>query len=283
MKFIFSFLFMLLTILCLAQPDTDIYVLDIKLSQTNLSLENLKNISENSGYDNQPSFSSTGHLMYASTRDGQTDIISVDLKTNTKTWLTATDGSEYSPTQMPNNIEVSSILLEKDGRQLLWIYPIAGGEGSVLIPYLKIGYHAWYDQMSLYAFVLGPVSTFQVINLENQTAKILEQNIGRSLHKVPNKKAISFVDKSSETWIIKLYYPETGEFQEFGPTLEGSEDMVWMENGAILMANGSEIFIKESKGADWKIIRDLAESGITAISRIAIHPNQKTIAIAALK
>ena len=69
-----------LTICCftaLAQPSTDVYLFDLTKSKDGFVLSNPVNVSDNPGYDNQPSFSADGNtLLYTSWQaDEQTDII----------------------------------------------------------------------------------------------------------------------------------------------------------------------------------------------------------------
>ena len=83
-------------------------------------LDNPVNISDNKGYDNQPSFLNDGSgVLYSSTRNEQTDIALYDIENNVNVWLTETDASEYSPIQTPDKKYFTAIRLEKDGSQLL--------------------------------------------------------------------------------------------------------------------------------------------------------------------
>ena len=100
-----------------AQPNTDVYVFDLNFDNGNIKLSNPKNISNNDGYDNQPSFLNNSSILFASTRDGQTDIRLFNIEAgSTTTWITDTPtGSEYSPLKIPNKKAVSAIRLDLDG------------------------------------------------------------------------------------------------------------------------------------------------------------------------
>ena len=58
-----------------AQPDTEVYLVDMNTSNGKIQLSNPRNISNNQGYDNQPSFFDKNEIIFASTRQGQTDIL----------------------------------------------------------------------------------------------------------------------------------------------------------------------------------------------------------------
>ena len=114
----------------------------------------LKNLSQNAGYDNQPSFWSENELLYASTRNGQTDVVRHHLATNKKEWRCATAiGSEYSPLRIPEREAFSAIRLDTTGRQRLYRYA-SNGIIDLVHPMLKIGYQLWVDANNLLCTVL---------------------------------------------------------------------------------------------------------------------------------
>ncbi|MEM7186438.1 MAG: steroid delta-isomerase, partial [Bacteroidota bacterium] len=91
--------FLLFGVTVLAQPATEVYLMDLTVSEEKISVGNFENISQNPGYDNQPSFDGENRLLYASTRDGQTDILQYNLEDRSKKWFNkTTSGGEYSPT-----------------------------------------------------------------------------------------------------------------------------------------------------------------------------------------
>ena len=157
MKIKILLLSFLITLIGYSQPNTEVYLFDFSQKNGVFTISNPVNISDNVGYDNQPSFLSDGTgILFASTRNGQTDVVLYNIKSKIKTWLTDTPGSEYSPTQTPNKKYFTSILLEKDGRQLLWLYPLKNKKiPKVAVENLKIGYHTWFDKKTIVSYVLG--------------------------------------------------------------------------------------------------------------------------------
>ena len=77
-----------------SQPNTEVFLFDIDNSKSDLRLSNYKNISNNDGYDNQPSFLDNETILFSSTRKGQTDIVRYSIKYDTKIWINFTEGSE---------------------------------------------------------------------------------------------------------------------------------------------------------------------------------------------
>ena len=263
-----------------AQTETEVYLADIEFSETYFTISNLINISNNPGYDNQPSFlPDNSGVLYSGTRNGQTDVVLYTVNTGTKTWLTDSEGSEYSPTVMPGGTHFSTIILKPDGEQLLWKYPLSIGEPEVVVPDEVIGYHSWLDAQTLYAFVLGDVFTFVEFKLGEQSfRKVIATNPGRSIHKVPGKNEVSFVNKNDSTnWLIKSYHPETKKVRTYTSTPPNSEDMFWTNDGNIIMGTSSGIALW-TKENGWSAPSPIFEKeGI--ITRVSLSPDNTKIAI----
>ncbi|MDX1628904.1 MAG: hypothetical protein R3345_09415, partial [Fulvivirga sp.] len=180
MKKLLCLIFSTVTMIVVAQPDTEIYVFDLNKNDNSYEIKNPVNITyQNPGYDNQPHFKPDGGLYYVSTRDGQTDVAETEFHEGTWSWLTDTPGSEYSPTPIPGESGFSAINLESDGRQLLWKYTFYDAP-EILVEDLKIGYHCWFNQDLVVAFVLGEPVTMQVCNVKTGKNRIVGEHIGRS-------------------------------------------------------------------------------------------------------
>jgi len=271
--------YLFIQILIIAQPNTDIYVMDLRRSSEGLLIEKPTNISNNEGYDNQPAFwIDSESLLYARTVEGQTEIARYYFDSGNTLILTDTkQGGEYSPTPMPDG-RISSVRLDTTGLQLLYAYTFSG-DYEVLVPELVIGYHAWVNENQIVAFVLGDEITMQLINTKSNRSEIIGTNIGRSLHRIPGKNAFSFVDKNESPWMIKVWDVNTKKSQPIKEVIEGNEDYCWTPNGEILMANGAELHVWDGN-SNWKKFADLSKLGISKITRVTVSPDGKKIAVA---
>jgi len=258
---------LVLSLFVTAQPSTEVYLFDLDGDTANFSISNPINISNNEGYDNQPSFWPNGKsVLYARTVDGQTEIARYFLDTKkTKIISNTKQGSEYSPTAMPDQ-RISSVRLDTTGLQLLYAYDLKG-KAEVLVPEKVIGYHAWIGDMNIAAFVLGDPATLQIINTKTNEAQTVYSKIGRSIHKVPNHNWFSFVDKSQDVWVVKAMDPTNGAVIYLTNTLEGSEDYAWTPEGSMIMGQGTKLFHWER---NWSEFADLSEYGLGKISRVAV-------------
>lgn len=272
MKPLIVLIAIILTATSWAQPNTDIYLFELeKDDQNTYSIFKPLNISNNEGYDNQPSFWAEGNsILYARMENGQTEIARYFIGSGKTSTISKTlQGSEYSPTPMPDG-RISSIRLDTTGLQLLYAYDLKGTP-EVLVEETVIGYHAWIGKTKLVAFVLGEPSTLQIIDTKSGSHKIMAENIGRSLHKIPGTKELSFVDKSGDKWVIKALNPKNGNTRDLVSTREGAEDYCWTPNREIIMAQGSTLWVW-NPFQGWREIFDLSSYGLEGITRVAVSP-----------
>lgn len=265
-----------------AQNNTEIYVFDLNYDGTNYSISDPFNVTYQSpGYDNQPYFLPDGSMYYVSTRNGQTDIAQVEFQEYSWSWLTWSDGgSEYSPTPIPNSQDFSYIRLDTNGVQLLYRHSQTANEPQVLIKGLKIGYHCWFDENTLAAFVLGEPSVLQICNVQEGECLPRHTNIGRSLHRIPSTSLLSFISKEEEPWQIKSYEPIAGTTRKIINVVNGSEDMCWAPDGTMFMGSDSILYkFHAAFDKDWVKVADLSEFGLTGITRLTINPDGNQIAI----
>jgi len=264
-------------------PGTEVILFDLETIETGFKISNPINVSQNKGYDNQPYFLPDGSgLLYSSAvDDGNTEIILYKLDNKEKKQLTNTPGSEYSPTVTPDGKHFTSILLEKDGTQLLWKYNIETGIAEITIEDLKIGYHCWFNKSTIVSFVLGDTVTMQVSNLTNGKNKIVTKNIRRSLHKIPLQEKTSFIQQESDgIWMIKWLNPATGESGNIVQSLNNSQDMAWSPTGDIIMGQENKLFFyKPGTSNSWTEFADLEKYGYYGITRIAISPKADKVAV----
>jgi hypothetical protein len=245
MKTIIAFALQFCGLAGLAQTGSEILLFDLSIKKDKLVLSNPKNITNHVGYDNQPSFHADQPLIFYSSfnPDGRSDIKSYNYKRGETRSLTQTTEREYSPTLTPDKQFVSCIIQRDDGAQNLGKYPVGGGQPSVLIDNLIVGYHAWVDHERLLLFVLGEPQTLHLYNVKTKEDKVLAEKIGRSLHKIPGQNAMSFVHKISDSeWVIKRWDGATSEITTIVKTLSGREDLCWTPDGRIAMSDGAKIY-----------------------------------------
>ena len=268
-----------------APPDADIFLADLTYKNQAIQVGKPINITRRKGYDNQPSFTPDGKkILYTSMReDGQTDIYRFDLLSAATTQLTQTPEGEYSPTVTPDTAYFSVIRVESDKTQRLWKFPMSGAGAPVLVleNVKPVGYHCWLTPDSLALFILGSPNSLQLARVSTGDTARMWERIGRSLHKIPGKNALSFVHKRTPIdWEIKQLDLQTNRITVIAPTLPGSEDFVWTPDGLLLMGQGSGLYVFNPKtDLRWTQLADFSSAGIKQITRLAIDPAGKKLAL----
>ncbi len=269
-----------------AQNGTEIYLLDISNSDGKLTLSNPKNITNRLGYDNQPFFHPKKPLIYyTSAKDGQTDIWSYDYKKGKNSQITNTIDSEYSPTVTPDTKYLSCIVQRKsNGDQDLVKYKIDDPlEIQIIFESQttgKIGYQAWLNKNELIAFVLGEPQTlhYQIISSKKDT--IIAQNIGRSLHLIPQQKAFSFVQQVDKKWLIRAFNPSKNTIVDIAESSPDSEHYnAWTSDGIILESRNAEILSYDSATKQWEQMILPESLPKKKISRMAVKGNKIAIVL----
>ncbi len=132
-------------------------------------------------------------------------------------------------------------------------------------------------------FVLGEPSTLQIANVETGKGEIAAQSIGRSLHRIPGTRLVSFVHRedSGELWIKQIEI-ESKKIDPLVKVVEGNAegDMAWMPDGeTILMSGGTKVFSWTRGASSWTEVFDAAPHHLGAVSRLAISPSSDAVAL----
>lgn len=273
MRYLFISL-LLLPLIAISQTDTEIFLFDIEATSTTISVKNGMNISNNIGYDSQPSFLDDRYVVFPSTRNEQTDIAKYDTRYNGKIWINFSEGSEYSPLKIPNKHEFSAVRLDKDGKQRLYAYSLSNGESSELIKDLVVAYYTWFDENTIVSAVIeNDQLNLYVSNLTTGTNKKITSNVGRSFHKIPDSDLVSFISKTNKNqWQIKSLNPKTGKVKIIANTLKDVEDICWLNSKTLLLGKDNILYkLRLQKDNNWKKIADLSTFGVTKITRLATN------------
>ena len=274
------FLIVLLHQYGFAQPATEVYLLDIKNNATSFSIDpNSKpvNISNNEGYDNQPSFiEKLNAVAFVSSRNKKsTDVFLYDLATAKTQQFTNNKEAEYSPKTTPDGKFISVV---KDTDQNLTRISLDGLVTEKLYTSKdSIGYYCWLNQSEIAAFTLSkPKVTLKLIHIKNKTEKQLTDSIGRSLfkfrdgilfcQKLKNGSWVSFIDKQGAiTQLIEL--PKT------------TEDFYLTNEGWLFSSNESRLIYcsVNSENKEWQELANLASMGISKIFRLSVNQDKNKL------
>lgn len=281
----------------LAPMQPDIYVADLSVFDGLYYLGPLQNITQRTySYDNQPMFTADSRsLLYTSEYvDGdrvQTEIHRYYLSSRRETRITRTGESEYSPTPVPGDRAFSAVRVEADSSQRVWRFTMEGMDGEVMFENLNaVGYHAWGNETTMLLYMLEDPATVRIADLTTGESQVVARNVGRSLNKIPNRNALSFVERGTtdQTWVNEVNIG-TGEVRRIISSVGGGEFHAWTPEGVLLMASGSAIYQWDPEQLDptlldpglsvgWRLVADLEDTGVT-VSRISVSPDGTKIAV----
>ncbi|HJU43448.1 MAG TPA: hypothetical protein VJ691_11560 [Vicinamibacterales bacterium] len=271
-------------------PGTDIYLVPLKGGLASMKTATPTPLSTAPGYDNQPFFSADGRrVLFAANHDGkQTDVFVFNRETGRVTQLTTTPENENSPTYLPSGKTdadgFSVVRSEMDKTQRLWRFNATGREPYLLLTDVKpVGYHAWVDPDRVALFILGEPNSLQLASVNSGKSEVVANGIGRSLHRIPGTRAVSFVHRepSGDYW-IKQIDADSRKIEPLTKVVDGAadRDMAWMPDGkTILMSGGTKVFSWTRGASSWTEVFDAALHNLGAVSRIAVSPKGDAIAI----
>ena len=266
-----------------AQPDTDIFLMDITTSDQGIKISNFSNISNNPGYDSQPSFADET-LLYAGTVDNQTEILAYQLNTGTITQMNkATSGGEYSPQLALDGEGITAVRLDTTGLQRLYYYNKTG-ESSRMLKELQVAYYTFNDKNTMLASVLSDDRLDLVLaDLKIEKIDTILQNSGRSIHNIPNSHAMSYT-LLNEDGNYDIYQLDMATRESFFITELpiGNQDYCWLSDSKLLLGSNDKLFLYDLFGnGDWKLAADLSIYKLNNITRVTVNKEGTKLAIAA--
>ena len=280
MKKLLFFLFASSTVF--AQSNTEVFLYNLSSTNGNYSITTGKNISNNPGYDSQPHFYSKKSIVFASTRNKQTDIAKYNIESGKIKFINNTpNGGEYSPQRIPKSKDISAVRLDNDGLQRFYKYNSKTGKSKELIADLKVAYPMWYKKnTAINVVIVGEDLDLIITKLKSQKHTTIQKKIGRSLHKIPGSKLVSYVSKTNDVWEIRSLNPKTGKTKLIVNSVRKKEDICWLPNGTLLLANGSSLMKFNSKtDTTWSVFHTFSEKEHKNISRIIVNKTGTKLAL----
>lgn len=261
-------------------PTTQIWLLPLLQDQPGEP----KRISRETGYNNQPHFSPDSLRLYFSAAhdNEQTDIWQYELSSGERSAVNQSPESEYSPTPIPGQSAVSVIRVESDQRQRLWSIDLANGDARLLMPAVEpVGYHAWITERTAALFILGESMTLHKADIGDSPSVQLADNIGRAIRRHPADGRALYVNKNSKPWWIAAVDLDSGASTQVMPLFPGIEDFEVDADGRFWTGSGSKVYRSNAEHSRWNMLADLKDYRLKNISRLAVSPNGKWLALVA--
>jgi hypothetical protein len=99
---------------------------------------------------------------------------------------------------------------------------------------------------------------------------------------LPDKGGFSFVRRvDSSSMVTAMRWPG-GTTRDLIALPRRSQDLVWLGSDRMLTASGTKLLAWQTGATTWSEVVDYADAGLTDISRLAVSPDGKWIAIVAI-
>jgi hypothetical protein len=178
---------------------------------------------------------------------------------------------------MPDGKRFSVI---RDSTQHLWAFALDGTPDRALLDSIvPIGYHTWLNADTVFVFVLGQPATLRRAELTRGTAEIVARDIGRALAKVPGRRAISYAQRDSSGYLVRVIDPVTGAGESLVRLPPGNEFFAWTPDGELLSATQNRLLRWRKGDADWTEIIRFTDPGLQRITRLALSPDGRRLAL----
>lgn len=269
-------------------PETEIFLFDLDLAKQESALSNGTNVTQRSGYDNQPYFTKDSKtFLFSRGDDYQTDVYEYDLISKEISQVTNSGATEFSPTPTPDN---KSITFVSDRSNSIWI----GERANINSPKAAqehnnnkepIGYYAWNHKTGDILYWSQYGFSVSLVHANEQNYHFISGHaVPSTPHIIPGTDNFSFVHRQSngQVW-IKEFDPTTKSITPIAPTPGSNANYGWAPDGTILIIENDDLY-KWNRGSEngWQAIANLAKLGVKGANRIAISPDASKIAIVGL-
>lgn len=261
-------------------PTTDIWVFDLKNENGKISLSGGENVTDRKGYDNQPSFSTNGDVVYyVSHRGGQTDVYAYNIKSGKTSQITTTKESEYSPIQY-NDVMMSVVRVDEDKKQRLYHFDLAEREADLVHKETEgVGYHTWINEQTVAIFHIKRPFHMRLVDIREGDWKTIALHIGRSMYTAVKSETIYYMQNEKDHINIAeiTLKGEDSESKNLIKMRKGSTDFAVMADGTFVSGQGKKLYAyNPNRDKSWKKIHSLKKG---KISRIAVSKAMTSIAL----
>lgn len=274
-------------------PDTDIWLARIDRRGDTIVVGTPVNATRRPGYDNQPSFDRDGATLYFTRRapnalapradvDVQTDIWAMDMHDGRTRPVVETAESEYSARITPDGRAVVVVRVELDSVQRLWRLPLDGrGVATRLVAEVRpVGYFAWVGPLAVMQ-VLGAPRTLQVVDTLTGRRDTIASNVGRSIQRVPASTLVTYVQHAGDGHALVELDLTLRAIGRLVAMPAAVDDHAWLDERTVLASDGARLYAWTRGEASWRVVADWHDAPFRTVTRLAIDPRGRTLALVA--
>jgi hypothetical protein len=264
-------------------PNPEIFLFSVEKKDSKFNFTNGKNITNNAGYDNQPSFSLDNRsLLFTSNRNGKdTNIYEYFLADGKLQQITTSEDNEYTAKEF----DADTLNFIREGSdQTMTIFKMnrrTKQESPALKIKEPVAYYAFNTKGDAlvwirYAFFIHWVNTEK--NINRFVADYAQPSTPQL---IPNTDNFSFIRRlpNDELWIYE-FNPGNQAVRPIVQPKDGKITYCWLNDGSLLTGSGTKLFrFDEKSDKTWVQIADLSASGIKDIGRVAVSSDGKNLAL----
>lgn len=257
-----------------------------------LEISDLRNVSNDVGYDNQPAFfPDNATMVYTSEITGLADTglglhaFLVDLRTGNRTPLPGARGFSPTPAADGRNL----MMLREGG---VWLHTLDGTVVRALTDTKEAGYYARFDDRTYALFMNDKDRRIVIYDAKTKALDTRAVGANTAPYRIPRQNAVSFVAEEpfprpegmaegDRKLLLRRLDMKSRQVTTLAaiPFPTGGQH-VWTGRGTILIASGATIYEwSPAKPDEWKPVYRAEHPDLQGLSRIAISPNGEWIAL----
>lgn len=261
-------------------PETDVWLFRLEKKDNKYTALNPVNITNRPGYDNQPAFTPDGKsILYVSIReDKQADIYRYDIKSKLHTNLTKSKVSEYSPTILPDESGFSSVVVEEDSAQRVWIIGFDGAFVRFASDATdSVGYHAWFNMDTMLYYKLTEPHSLHVLDLKRGKDVWICDHPSRAFKRISGKSEFIYAIKQEQSLEYRIYKAATKESRVYTSYPSLNEDFTWHPEFGLVKAENADLLRYNESTRQWETLFSFATAGISRITRFGFDVKTKQL------
>ena len=282
--FLLLLVFFALTSLTFSQqPNPEIFLFSIEKNADKFTFSGGKNITNNAGYDNQPSFSLDNRsILFTSNRNGKdTNIYEYFLADGKTEQITTSEDNEYTAKDFDG--KTINFIREGKGQEMtLWKYDRQTKQESNALKIKEpVAYYAFNSKGDALVWVRYAFFIHWVNPEKNINRFVTDYAQASTPQLIPNSDNFSFIKRlpNDELWIYE-FNPSNQAVRPIVQPKDGKITYSWMPDGSLLTGSGTKLYkFDEKTDKRWVEVADLATFGIKDIGRLAVSFDGKYLAL----
>jgi hypothetical protein len=258
-------------------PDTDVWLFKLIPDKTKrLFPDKGLNITNRTGYDNQPSFSNDGKtIYYVSVReDKQADVYAYEIGSKKINQLTKSKESEYSPVQTPDGKLITVVMVEADSSQRVHFINAEKGIDEKRFEFDSVGYYNLLNPDTVIYYKLTEPHSLRYYAASTNENKWLG-NLPTRTFRTINRHTIIYGLKDTAKVVFYTYDFLLHKAEKYCEYPSLNEDVIWHHELGLIKSEGTKLFRYTEEKKEWELLYDLGIYGIKKITRFAFDKQNK--------